>query len=182
MKSTEINTGTYENDLGGIGGGQPRGKPAPPAQSFAPSPRWHIPGWAVAALIAVISAAVAFMAGTKMPPSRPAASSAPAASVMSVSVEGASTKPVHKVIDVTGSIWAWDPLVISAEVAGLKIETVRVEEGNNVREGQVLATLNASILNSELEREKAALASSQAALAKAIQPNRREDINWLRAA
>ncbi len=183
MKSTEINTGTYENELGGVAGSSAKSKPEQPSQSFAPSPRRPVPGWVVASVIAVAAAAIAFVVGTRVAQTpRSGSASGLAAAVMSVTVEPASIQLVHKEIDVTGSIWAWDPLVISTEAAGLRIESVLVEEGDTVNRGQVLATLNASILRSELERELAQLASSRASLSKAIQPNRREDINWLRAA
>src|SRR5262249_7185650 len=102
MKSTEINAGTYENELGGVSGHPPRTKPEPPPQPFAPPPR-RLLGWVIAALIAVVSAAIAFQVGTKIgQPAKPTAGGGQAASVMSVSVESAAIKPVHKTIDVTG--------------------------------------------------------------------------------
>lgn len=101
--------------------------------------------------------------------------------VLTVTLAPASLATVHEEIKATGSITAWDPLAIAAEVNGLKIEEVLVEEGDHVRRGQLLARLNSAILAAELDREKAQLGAYLAGLNKAIQPNRREDINAFRA-
>ncbi len=92
------------------------------------------------------------------------------------------TQPVKDALSVTGSVWAWDPLSVGAEVNGLRITSVTVEEGDHVRKGQVLATLNSTLLRAQLQQAKARLLSSQANHNKAIQPNRPEDILALEAA
>ena len=102
--------------------------------------------------------------------------------VMTVTVEPAQVRMVHQEVRVTGSIWARDPLTLASEANGLQIQKVMVDEGDQVKMGQVLAVLNSAILSAELEREKALLAASQAALQKSFQPNRKEDINGLAAA
>lgn len=102
--------------------------------------------------------------------------------VMTVTVAPAELRTIHQEIKVTGSVWAWDPLEIGAEVSGLKIENVLVEEGDRVTKGQPLVYLNSSVLRAELEREQAILRSNKAAWNKALQPNRREEIHGLRAA
>ncbi len=101
--------------------------------------------------------------------------------VLTVTAEPAQRRSIHQEVKVTGSVWARDPLSIASEDTGLRIESVLVDEGYQVKKGQTLAVLNSSILKAELEREKAQLASSEAALNKSFQPNRREDINGLRA-
>lgn len=102
--------------------------------------------------------------------------------VMTVTLSPAVMRMIHQEIKVTGSIWAWDPLEIGAEVSGLKIERVMVEEGDSVVRGQPLVYLNSSVLRAELEREHAVLRSNKAAWNKALQPNRKEEIHGLRAA
>ncbi|MBX9670826.1 MAG: biotin/lipoyl-binding protein, partial [Candidatus Obscuribacterales bacterium] len=92
------------------------------------------------------------------------------------------TQPVKDALSVTGSVWAWDPLSVGAEVNGLRITSVTVEEGDHVHKGQVLATLNSTLLRAQLQQAKARLLSSQANHNKAIQPNRPEDILALKAA
>lgn len=104
------------------------------------------------------------------------------AASMTVSTVNPRLSQVDRHLSVNGSIAAWDSLSIGAEVNGLRIESVKVEEGDDVRAGQVLATLNSSILRAQLEQEKARLAANVAGLKKAVQPNRVEDLNSWRAA
>ncbi len=101
--------------------------------------------------------------------------------VVTVSTDVARMQTVEDTLSVTGSISAWDPLSVGPEVSGLRITEIKVEEGDHVTKGQVLATLNSSLLRAQLEQAKARLHSSVANLSKAIQPNRPEDINALRA-
>lgn len=100
--------------------------------------------------------------------------------VVTVTAAPARFQSVKETIVVTGSVHAWDPLTVGSEVSGLRIQTVNVEEGDRVKKGQVLATLNSSLLRAQLEQARARLQSSQATHKKAIQPNRPEDILALR--
>jgi HlyD family secretion protein len=102
--------------------------------------------------------------------------------VVTVSTSTVGLSPVNHSLEVTGSVSAWDPLSIGSEANGLKIETINVEEGDRVSKGQVLATLNSAVLRAQLEQAQARLLSSQNHLKKAIQPNRFEDIQSLKAA
>jgi HlyD family secretion protein len=102
--------------------------------------------------------------------------------VVTVTKAVSQKRTVEDELSVTGSVWAWDPLAIGSEVSGLRIMTVNVEEGDRVKKGQVLATLNSALLRAQLEQAKARLQSSHANLGKAIQPNRPEDIIALKAA
>ncbi len=102
--------------------------------------------------------------------------------VLTVSTAPAIEKLIQRHLAVNGSVSAWDPLAIGAEVSSLRVASVNVEEGDRVKKGQVLATLNSSILKAQLAQQKAHLAADQAALKKAIQPNRVEDVNSWRAA
>lgn len=110
------------------------------------------------------------------------AEAAASPAVVTVTKAVSQIKSVEDSLGVTGSVWAWDPLAIGSEVSGLRITSVNVEEGDYVRKGQVLATLNSALLRAQLNQAKARLQSSHANLGKAIQPNRPEDIIALRAA
>jgi HlyD family secretion protein len=101
---------------------------------------------------------------------------------VTVSVAAAKIQEVDDTLSVTGSVSAWDPLSVGAEVSGLRITAVNVDEGDFVKKGQILTTLNSSLLEAQLEQAKARLQSSAANLKKSIQPNRQEDINALRGA
>lgn len=101
--------------------------------------------------------------------------------VLTVDVTPVSTIVAQRTLDVSGSVWAFDPIVIGSEVSGLRIETVNVEEGDFVRKGQVLATMNSSILRAQLARERARLKAMQANYLKALQPNRTYEIDGVKA-
>ncbi len=145
----------------------------------AASPRVRlgiVAGLVVAGLIVVVLAVQAFVSAF-----RPAQDENAKAS-LTVAVDPASYRQMERKLGITGTVWAWDPLSIGAEVGGLRIETVNVEEGAFVKKGQVLATLNSSILRAQLDRELAQLKHSKANLGKTIQPNRKQDISALQFA
>jgi HlyD family secretion protein len=102
--------------------------------------------------------------------------------VVTVSIVPASYQSIDHFLEVTGSVSAWDPLSIGAEINGLKIAEINVEEGDRVKSGQVMAVLNSSVLRAQLDQARARLVSSRNSLKKAIQPNRHEDIETYKAA
>ncbi len=65
---------------------------------------------------------------------------------------------------VTGSLVARDESLIGSELNGLRIVEIMVEEGDWVREGQVLARLNASSLRAQLAQHEAAVEKARAAI------------------
>jgi len=133
-----------------------------------------------AAIIVLLAAGFAWKSGSIFNSNK---GSGPAAKVpvLTVSVQQPSFKPLERLLSVHGSVSAWDPISVGATTSGLEIKTILVEEGNLVRKGQVLATLDSSQLVAELSSEKARLAASVANVSKSIQPNRPEDINALAA-
>jgi HlyD family secretion protein len=102
--------------------------------------------------------------------------------VVTVTAQNAALRPMLRSIKVNGTIWPWDPLTIGSQVNGLSIQSILVDDGHVVKKGQVLARLDSSVLQAQLDQERARLENNQAALAKAIQPNRVEDILSLKAA
>ncbi len=101
--------------------------------------------------------------------------------VLTVMVQPAQRMQIHRHLKLSGSVWAWDPLTIGAEIGGLRIAAVNVEEGDVVKKGQVLATLNSSVIKAQLERQQARLNRAEISLEKTKQPNRPMDINRLKA-
>jgi RND family efflux transporter MFP subunit len=65
-------------------------------------------------------------------------------------------------ISANGSLAAWQEAVIGAEANGLKITDVRVNVGDRVQRGDVLAVLQADTLRAELAQAEAALAEATA--------------------
>jgi len=101
--------------------------------------------------------------------------------VMTVGIAPAHNKVIDRHLSVNGSISAWDPLAVGAEIAQLRVEAINVDEGSVVKKGQVLATLNSRVLKAQLAQQQAHLAADEATVRKAIQPNRVEDLNTWRA-
>ncbi|HNB23487.1 MAG TPA: efflux RND transporter periplasmic adaptor subunit, partial [Candidatus Melainabacteria bacterium] len=101
--------------------------------------------------------------------------------VITVTTDKVAPHLMKGVVQVNGTVWAWDPLTIGSEVNGLRIESIYVDEGDKVKRGQVLARLNASVLNAQLAEEKAKLSAQEATLKRTIQPNRPEDLISLQA-
>ncbi len=112
---------------------------------------------------------------------KPAAPSTTAQAVLTVACAPVEYRQVEKHLQIAGTVWAWDPLTIGCEASGLRVESISVDEGHFVKKGQVLATLNSSVLEAQLLQQKAELARSKGSLAIAIQPNRSMDIQRIKA-
>lgn len=70
-------------------------------------------------------------------------------------------------LSANGNITAWQEASIGAESAGLRIAQVRVNVGDRVKQGQVLATLAGETVRAEAAQTRATLAEAEAAAAEA---------------
>jgi HlyD family secretion protein len=111
-----------------------------------------------------------------------AAISSTPAPVVTVDTARAGYISLPDTVVATGSVAAVDPLEVGAEVNGLRVEQVLVEEGDRVSKGQTLAVLNRSLLEAQLAQARARYRSGQAQVARAIQPNRPQELMSLKAA
>jgi RND family efflux transporter MFP subunit len=66
-----------------------------------------------------------------------------------------------------GNLAAWQEASVGTETAGLRIAEVRVNVGDRVRKGQVLATFASETLRAEVAQARASLAEAEAAAADA---------------
>jgi RND family efflux transporter MFP subunit len=66
-----------------------------------------------------------------------------------------------------GNIAAWQEAVVGAESNGLRLNDVRVNVGDNVKRGQVLATFAPESIQGDLAQQNASVAEAEAALAEA---------------
>ena len=66
-----------------------------------------------------------------------------------------------------GSVAAWQEAIVGAEASGLRLAEVRVNVGDRVRRGQVLATFAAALPQADLAQARAAVAEAEATLAEA---------------
>jgi RND family efflux transporter MFP subunit len=82
-----------------------------------------------------------------------------------------TTTPQQAMLPVTlpanGNLAAWQEASVGAEAGGLRIAEVRVNVGDRVRRGQVLATFASDSLRADLAQARAGLAEAEAAAAEA---------------
>ncbi len=96
----------------------------------------------------------------------PAAAAAPKAALTVSSVSPTNGAMALK-LGANGTVAAWQEASIGSEVNGLRLLEVRVNVGDVVKKGQVLARFSAETVQADLLQAKASLAESQAALAAA---------------
>lgn len=122
------------------------GRPAlPSAAVAAPAPATAAPG-----------------AGTPGP--MPAATGKPA---LTVAVISPQREVLSSVIAANGSIQAWEEASVGAEGSGWRLAEVRVQVGDVVRRGQVLARFDTRVAEADLAQLRAAVAEAEAAAAEA---------------
>jgi HlyD family secretion protein len=92
---------------------------------------------------------------------------------LSVTVATAQMASMAQKISANGSLVAWQEAIIGAEANGLKITDVRVNVGDRVQRGDVLATLQSDTLRAELAQAEAALAEATASAQEATAQSER---------
>jgi RND family efflux transporter MFP subunit len=86
---------------------------------------------------------------------------------LTVTTTTPQTRQLTQKISANGNLAAWQEAVIGAEAHGLKITEVRVNVGDRVQRGDVLAVLQADTLRAELAQAEAALAEATASAQEA---------------
>jgi RND family efflux transporter MFP subunit len=94
---------------------------------------------------------------------------------LTVGVAGLSPRPMTHIVVGTGSVAAWQQLTIAAEIAGLRIVEIAVDEGDFVQQGQVLARLDDSILQAQSAQFEASILEAEANLTNARADFRRAE-------
>ena len=102
-------------------------------------------------------------------PAAPAATvaAAGAAFVQAVSVTAPVRIDLTRQLLATGSIFAWQEVIIAPEVGGYQVAAVNVEVGDHVRRGQELVRLSSELLESQVAVARAAVTQAEAGLANA---------------
>ena len=111
-------------------------------------------------------------AGTQLANREPAADVVPEAveaqvASASVTTASAARSPIAQTISASGTVEAFDLLSVSPRASGLQIESVTVREGDRVFAGQVLATLDDSVLRAQIQQAEAQVAAAQAQVTQA---------------
>lgn len=130
-------------------------------------------GRAVAAALVALGLAACSDASSQQPQKN--AAPAPAKPALTVGVAGLAARPMTRIVLGTGSVAAWQQLTIAAEIAGLRIIEIAVDEGDVVTPGQVLARLDDSILKTQAAQFEASVVEAEANLANARADFRRAE-------
>ena len=125
------------------------------------------------ALIVFIVLATAASAWFFFAPARPAATPAPAKAMaapkpvltVTTTVPQSATLPIR--LAANGSIVAWQEAIVGAESVGLRLTDVRVNVGDVVKAGQVLATFATDSVQADVAQARAGLIEAQASAADA---------------
>lgn len=117
----------------------------------------------VAALAAV--AVTLVQAADEKPAADKAAAAPKPALTVTVTTPQPATLPIR--ISANGNITAWQEASIGTEANGLRLQDVKVNVGDVVKRGQVLATFAPDTINADLAQSRAAIAEAEATLAEA---------------
>jgi RND family efflux transporter MFP subunit len=111
---------------------------------------------------ALALAAVAVLAFFALRPGVPTAPVTEPRTALTVTTIGLETRAMKSGISGVGSVVAWQELSVGAEAPGLRVVEVLVDEGDDVKAGQVLARLDSRVLNAQLRAQDARVAEARA--------------------
>lgn len=98
--------------------------------------------------------------------SGPANAQAPSAAI-TVTATPLEKALVTRTITATGSVVAWREIPVSTEANGVAVTEIAVDEGDLVKQGQVLARLNQDRIGAEALKQSAVISELEASLANA---------------
>lgn len=119
------------------------------------------PTWLIGLGLAALIGGVGTFFIARRPTTAPQVAIAPGQSVTVAPVEVGS---ISRTIDATGTVAAIDLLPVLSQATGLQVQQILVSEGQTVTRGQVLAQLDPSVLQAQLNQARAQQASSQAVI------------------
>lgn len=120
--------------------------------------------------LAIATAAVAllaFVSHVAVQAAEPPPAAAQGKAALTVNVVQPQRAALPLTVPANGSIAAWQEAVVGAEGGGWRIADVKVNVGDVVRRGQVLATFSADLARADLAQMKAAVAEAEANAAEA---------------
>lgn len=120
------------------------------------------------AVVLVLAAAAFWLTRGKQPESaakpKEAATARP---TLTVTVAKPETSELSVTLAANGNVAAWQEASIGSESSGLKLAEVRVNVGDVVKKGQVLATFSGETIQADVAQAKASLAEARATAADA---------------
>lgn len=137
-------------------------------ETAEPLPGKPLQGWLPPLLIGTGLGIAIALAGTRLvprPPAQPASSVGQNQSqpvVMSVTAAPVQITRIARTLNVTGTVAARDLIAVVPQTTGLQIRQILVDEGDQVKAGQVMAVLDNSVLQAQISQLKAEVESNQA--------------------
>ena len=122
--------------------------------------------YVTAALATLLIGGAALVSFKSLAADPPKSNGAPKAALTVTAVQPQSSA-LGLQVSANGNIAPWQEAIIGAEVNGLKLTDVRVNVGDVVKKGQVLATFSSDTARAELLQVQAGVAEAQATLAEA---------------
>jgi HlyD family secretion protein len=101
-----------------------------------------------------------------LPPDKPEPADQASAGA-AVTVARVHQETFVETVMVTGTLVPRDEILVSPEIEGLRVLELKVDEGDSVKQGQVLATLVPTTLQAQVAQSDASLARADAAIARA---------------
>ncbi len=95
------------------------------------------------------------------------APAAPSVAPPSISVVKAERRPIVATVSITGTLTPRETVMVGADVDGLRIESLLVDEGDAVKAGDVLARLATDLVDVDLARAEAQINRAEAAITQA---------------
>jgi RND family efflux transporter MFP subunit len=86
------------------------------------------------------------------------------APVIAATVAPVEIRPLARSVICDGSVVAWQELVLGAEAGGLRVAEVNVDEGDQIRRGQVLMRFDTALLAAQSAQSEAGVKEAEAAL------------------
>lgn len=86
---------------------------------------------------------------------------------LTVTAVAAHTGTLDRTVEASGTIAAWQDVSVGAETGGLTVVRLLVDEGDYVRQGQLLLQMNDSLLAAQMRQRQASVTSARAVLAQA---------------
>ncbi len=114
--------------------------------------------------VALLAGLAGVLATGRAADDKKAAAARPA---LTVTTERPATARLPLRLNANGNVAAWQEAVIGSESNGLRLREVRVNVGDVVRKGQVLAVFDADVVNADLAQARAALQEAEANAAAA---------------
>ena len=122
---------------------------------------------ATATALALAGAATLAVQAADQPAVKATAAPAPAKAALTVTTAQPQRATLATAVHANGNVAAWQEAIVGAEVNGARLAEVRVNVGDVVKRGQLLATFAPDLIQADLAQSKAAVAEAEATLADA---------------